>query len=145
MFFLCVFLCLLIVHNYWPSIKAMCPNTHLCLYFCMVWLLKVHVALPKFNKIAYGRNSFTYYGSHLWNNLPNEFKQSVDYQTFVRMISKWEGPKCSCSLCAILTVIWCFDDVIIECYVYDWMLSYLYVTLVYTVILKWHSFLVFTF
>ena len=63
------------------------------------------VAIPKFNKIAYGRNSFTYYGSHLWNNLPNEFKQSVDYQTFVHMISKWEGPKCSCSLCAILTVI----------------------------------------
>ena len=63
------------------------------------------VVIPKYNKIAYGRNSFTYYGSHLWNNLPIEYKQGFDYQTFTKMISKWEGPKCSCSLCAILTVI----------------------------------------
>ena len=60
---------------------------------------------PKFKRVVYGRNSFTYYGSHLWNNLPHDYKQCIEYKTFTNMISRWEGPNCSCNLCTILAVI----------------------------------------
>ena len=63
------------------------------------------IAMPSFNKVKYGKSSFTYYGSHLWNSLPPEYKQCIEYKTFKTMISKWEGPNCQCNLCSILTVI----------------------------------------
>ncbi len=30
---------------------------------------------PKFNKITYEKNTFSYYGTHIWNSLPNNIKQ----------------------------------------------------------------------
>ena len=63
------------------------------------------IALPTFNKVRYGKSSFSYYGSHLWNMLPPEYKQCTEYKAFKGMISKWEGPNCSCNLCSVLTVI----------------------------------------
>ncbi len=29
---------------------------------------------PKFNKITYSKNTFNYYGTHIWNSLPNWYK-----------------------------------------------------------------------
>ncbi len=54
---------------------------------------------PKFNTITYGRNTFSYYGSHVWNNLPNNVKCNVSYETFKTLLKEWEGPTCTCSLC----------------------------------------------
>ncbi len=54
---------------------------------------------PKFNTITYGRNTFTYYGSHIWNLLPNDLKNNVNYDTFKRLLKDWDGPRCCCSLC----------------------------------------------
>ncbi len=57
---------------------------------------------PKFRKITYGRNSFTYYGSHLWNILPNQIKSCTTMDDFKTMLKTWEGPNCQCSLCNVL-------------------------------------------
>ena len=57
---------------------------------------------PKFNTIKYGKQSFSYYGSHIWNSLPNEYKLCVDFNGFKELINKWDGPKCSCCMCAIV-------------------------------------------
>ncbi len=38
--------------------------------------------LPSFNKIMYGKNTFKYYGSHLWNILPNDIKKCMELDTF---------------------------------------------------------------
>ncbi len=34
--------------------------------------------LPSFNKIMYGKHTFKYYCSHLWNHLPTDIKKCMD-------------------------------------------------------------------
>ncbi len=34
-----------------------------------------HLYRPIFKKITYGKNTFKYYGSHIWNLLPNDLKK----------------------------------------------------------------------
>ncbi len=57
---------------------------------------------PKFNKITYGKNTFKYYGAHIWNLLPNHIKLSTDIECFKSLINAWEGPKCQCNMCNAL-------------------------------------------
>ncbi len=57
---------------------------------------------PKFKKITYGRCSFTYYGAHIWNLLPPNIKNCMNLNTFKKMIATWDGPNCSCTLCAFI-------------------------------------------
>lgn len=57
------------------------------------------VAIPKFNKIRYGRNTFSYYGPHIWNILPSDIKGAISIQVFKKMLKKWEGPNCACTAC----------------------------------------------
>ena len=59
------------------------------------------VILPKFKTVTYGKQTFSYYGSHLWNSLPIEFKDCLDLKTFRNMILSWEGPRCSCNVCSL--------------------------------------------
>ncbi len=33
---------------------------------------------PKFEKVTYGKNTFKYYGAHIWNLLPSEIKETAD-------------------------------------------------------------------
>ncbi len=33
------------------------------------------VCQPMFNKITYGKKTFSYYGTHIWNSLHNNIKQ----------------------------------------------------------------------
>lgn len=54
---------------------------------------------PKFKKITYGKNTFKYFGSHLWNLLPNDLKGCTSLDSFKDMISTWEGPNCQCLMC----------------------------------------------
>ncbi len=58
---------------------------------------------PKFNKITYGKNTFSYYGTHIWNSLPNNIKESTSLDNFKTMLNAWEGPKCECSMCNVLS------------------------------------------
>ncbi len=59
--------------------------------------------LPSFNKIMYVKNTFKYYGFHLWNILPNDIKKCMDLDTFKTLIMSWDGPRCQCNLCNVLS------------------------------------------
>ncbi len=58
---------------------------------------------PKFNKITYGKKTFSYYGTHIWNSLPNNKKESTSLDNFKTMLKAWGGPKCQCSMCNFLS------------------------------------------
>ena len=47
---------------------------------------------PKFKKITYGKNTFKYYGSHIWNLLPKDVKTCTDINNFNNLLKTWEGP-----------------------------------------------------
>ena len=61
---------------------------------------KCKLIQPQIKTIRYGRNSFSYYGAHLWNILPRNLKLICDIDNFKFMLRSWEGPKCRCSLCS---------------------------------------------
>ena len=46
-------------------------------------------SVPVFNSITYGKRSFRYYGSKLWNKLPYEIKQNISLSTFKSGLSSW--------------------------------------------------------
>ena len=48
--------------------------------------------------------SFAYFGTHLWNMLPQHMKNSVSLYNFKSLIRKWSGPTCCCSVCT--QVVW---------------------------------------
>jgi hypothetical protein len=54
-----------------------------------------------FSIVTYDKQTISYYGAHLWNQLPMVYKDSIDLKTFKRLISVWEGPSCQWSLCSI--------------------------------------------
>ena len=56
---------------------------------------------PEFRKINYGRNSFKYFGSHIWNSLPNEIKDCTTVDNFKELIKAWDGPNCQCAMCTL--------------------------------------------
>ncbi len=41
---------------------------------------------PKFEKVTYSKNTFKYYGVHIWNLLPNEIKETGDILSFKSLI-----------------------------------------------------------
>ena len=59
------------------------------------------LAIPRFNKIMYGKRTFSYYGAHLWNLLPSNFKEALNFNDFKKLLSKWEGPQFWCNVCIL--------------------------------------------
>ena len=55
--------------------------------------------VPRYNTIQYGKKTFSYYGSHLWNALPNHLKINMDFTMFKSLLKAWEGPTCCCKIC----------------------------------------------
>ncbi len=49
----------------------------------------------KFKCITYGKRTFAYYGSHIWDALPNQVKESTDIISFKSLLKTWEGPNCN--------------------------------------------------
>ncbi len=49
--------------------------------------------LPIFNKIKYGRNTFKYNASHIWNSLPKRIKTCTSIDVFKLLLKTWKGPK----------------------------------------------------
>ncbi len=45
-----------------------------------------------FKTVTYGYRSFSYMGSKLWNELPNQLKSITSESEFKEVISKWDGP-----------------------------------------------------
>ncbi len=50
---------------------------------------------PKFNKITYGKNTFEYYGSHIWNMLPNDLHKVQQFKLL--------NIKYRCNMCSVLS------------------------------------------
>ena len=59
---------------------------------------------PKFETIKYGKNGIRYDGTSLWNALPGEYKTSTSFNHFKNSLSKWNGPKCSCTCCSLCSL-----------------------------------------
>ena len=59
------------------------------------------VVQPKFDMIRYGKKTFKYYGSHLWNLLSHEIKECMNLNTFKVLIKDWDGPSCQCNMCSL--------------------------------------------
>ena len=57
------------------------------------------LVMKQFKKMKYGKNSFSYYGAHIWNMLPSHCKECMDITCFKKLLSTWEGPSCTCSMC----------------------------------------------
>ncbi len=58
--------------------------------------------LPRFNKITYGKNTITYYASHIWNFLPESIKTCTSRDVFKSLLKTWEASKCQYKMCTIL-------------------------------------------
>ena len=62
------------------------------------------VELPVCRTVRYGYNSFKYNGASLWNGLSYTIKQESDLCTFRKLLSEWNGLKCSCSACKLCSL-----------------------------------------
>jgi hypothetical protein len=63
------------------------------------------------NTTGYGLNSFRYYASKIWNELPDHFRKETSFNQFKSLINSWNGSSCHCSFCAwfqIIFLLFCF-------------------------------------
>ena len=61
----------------------------------------IHVNLPNYRTVKYGKHCIKYEGAFLWNLLDNNVKQSMTLKMFKNSIKLWNGPTCNCSFCNI--------------------------------------------
>ena len=54
---------------------------------------------PRVKTTLYGLRTIRYYGAHIWNMLPVQYKDCVDVHDFRKLLLTWYGPNCSCSVC----------------------------------------------
>jgi hypothetical protein len=54
---------------------------------------------PRFNTKTYGYNSLRYYGTKIWNEMPNHIRTATSLKHFRTLINTWMGLKCKCSMC----------------------------------------------
>ena len=47
---------------------------------------------PKKSKTNFGLRSVSYFGSHIWNDLPTHIKQASGLQEFKAALKNWRGP-----------------------------------------------------
>ena len=55
--------------------------------------------IPKARTTKYGLKSFAHGGALVWNSLPNELRTSENDGQFRRLIRRWDGRVCRCSVC----------------------------------------------
>ena len=55
--------------------------------------------IPPIQSTKYSINSLIFRGSILWNNVPNNIKQSKSISCFKKNIKSWLGDLCGCSIC----------------------------------------------
>ena len=55
--------------------------------------------VPGINTVFHGVNSIKYFGSVIWNSLPNELRNICDFDLFKTTIDRWEPVDCPCRLC----------------------------------------------
>ena len=59
------------------------------------------VEQPLCSMTRYGLNSIAYQGASLWNSLPHDLKDCIDFKSFQSMIQSWNGPVCHCGFCVL--------------------------------------------
>jgi hypothetical protein len=85
-----------IVNEIGPSyLKDMFTEKHMMYSSSRIKVLEQ----PKYNTVKYGKMSFKYQGAKVWNMLSNDLKQAIDITEFKRILVKWNGPECNCSMC----------------------------------------------
>ena len=57
------------------------------------------IGVPGINTIFCGANSIRYFGSVIWNSLPNDLKKICDFDLFKTTIRRWKPVDCPCRLC----------------------------------------------
>ena len=57
------------------------------------------VGAPGINTYFYGGNSVRYFGSVIWNSVPNDLKNICDFDLFKTTIPRWKPVDSSCGLC----------------------------------------------
>ena len=59
---------------------------------------------PKVNTTTFGLRSLRYSGASLYNQLPNNLKESLDLNQFKNLLKSWVGPTCKCGICVLCTM-----------------------------------------
>ena len=54
---------------------------------------------PKCKTVTHGLQSFSYKAPKIWNQLPDNYKNTVSLEEFKALVKSWKGPKCLCSMC----------------------------------------------
>ena len=55
--------------------------------------------IPAVRTTTYGKNSFRYAAAVLWNNFPEHFRQTNNFNNFKSLLNHWNGEQCKCSMC----------------------------------------------
>ena len=62
------------------------------------------VGIPKVYTSTYGKRSFRFSASQVWNSLPNQLRLAENYESFRRLLRTWDTEVCSCTICTHATV-----------------------------------------
>ena len=57
------------------------------------------VGIPGINTVFYGANLIRYFGSVIWNSLPNDLRTSCEFDLFKTKIRRWKPVYFLCRLC----------------------------------------------
>ena len=60
---------------------------------------KPDLLIPSVKSVLKGKNSLRYFGSLMWNSLPNNIKNSESLSVFKAKIKSWKPDNCACRLC----------------------------------------------
>ena len=57
--------------------------------------------LPKLRTRRYGNESLSFWGSMVWNRLPDIYKAAKSCDEFKMKIKSWKGSGCNCRICMV--------------------------------------------
>ena len=62
--------------------------------------LNINFLVPSsFDTIKFGKMSFKYDSTLLWNSLPTALREESNFKVFKKLLNKWNGPLCKCFCC----------------------------------------------
>ena len=60
---------------------------------------KPELVIPSVNSVFKSKNSLKYFGSVIWNSLPNETREDHLISLFVTKVKQWKPTACTCTIC----------------------------------------------
>ena len=60
---------------------------------------KPELVIPSVNSVFKSKNSVKYFGSVIWNSLPNEIREDHLISLFVTKVKQWKPITCTCTIC----------------------------------------------